>query len=375
MSSSRPNLTLDEQSFQGLLSAAFIIQQHNDRRKLARDAQTEPEAHTDLATNDPETNVAAEASFDSDATLDSEINIDPEAGIVCPHCGALKAAEGSQCDSCGLDEFRPGERLQRNWASMWLMSQEQNLWPTRPAEVGEAGHQDVPPLEAKRNPLARSVRDFSASNFPAMPDADEVAQEAIFQEDTGTKWAAAATEDDTTEDFHSDFHSPEEDVAPEDSDLTFQPLQLSAGDDSYADDSSQIGAPIDAADASPKSLSLLQRLADLRVTLRFRRADLYLGTAVLVATFALLWPAASSPQRAALGPFDRLLVTLGIAEAPAPVVHLQGDPSIEVWIDPHSALYYCPGEEPYGKTPNGHFSSQRDAQMDRFEPSGRSACE
>src|SRR5208337_2213862 len=70
MPSNRPNLTLDEQSFQGLLSAAFIIQEHNDRQKQARQAQAESEG-------------------------------------------------GSR----GLDGLRPGERLQHNWASMWLMSQ------------------------------------------------------------------------------------------------------------------------------------------------------------------------------------------------------------------------------------------------------------
>ncbi len=111
--------------------------------------------------------------------------------------------------------------------------------------------------------------------------------------------------------------------------------------------------------------------------LRFQRADLYLGTAILVATVALLWPVATPPRRAALGPWERALVTLGIAEAPAatPVVHFQGDPAINVWIDPHTAIYYCPDEEQYGKTAGGHFSSQREAQMDSFEPAGRSPCE
>jgi hypothetical protein len=46
-----------------------------------------------------------------------------------------------------------------------------------------------------------------------------------------------------------------------------------------------------------------------------------------------------------------------------------------VWIDPHTALYYCPGDEQYQKTDGGRFSSQREAQMDRFEPASRSACE
>jgi len=393
MSSNRPNLTLDEQSFQGLLSAAFIIQQHNDRRKLAREAQAEPESKVD-----PETNG------------DQETKVDPETRIVCPHCGALKPAEGSPCESCGLDEFRPGERLQRNWASMWLRSQEQSLWPEHSPEIGEAAQKDVPLLEAKRDLRTNAVRDFSASNFLAMPDADEVTQEMITDEKTDTarapvhpesvvskaaleaatldtRWATA-TENAAIEDFHFPSEDVSPDVAPEDSGLTLQRFQLSGGDDSPADDSYAADSPsgeatIDDADgssrssssSSPSSLSLLQRLADLRVTLRFRRADLYLGAAVFVAAFALLWPAASAPRRATLGPFERLLVTLGIAEAPAPVVHLQGDPGIEVWIDPHTALYYCPGEDPYGKTPNGRLSSQREAQMDRFEPANRSACE
>jgi len=384
MSSDRPNLTLDEQSFQGLLSAAFIIQQHNDRRKLAREAEAEPEVKVDAETNG-----------------DREAKVDPGTSIVCPHCGALKAAEGSPCESCGLDEFRPGERLQRNWASMWLRSQEQSLWPERSPEIGEAAQNDVPSLEAERNPRSHAARDFAASNFLAAPDADEVTQEIITNEKTDTihdrvhtesvvskaaleettldtRWATAATQNEAAE----DFHFPSQDVAPKDSGLALQRFQLSGDDDSpvddpYAADSPSDEATIDEADGSPRSssLSLLQRLADLRVTLRFRRADLYLGAAVFVAAFALLWPAASAPRRAALGPFERLLVTLGIAEAPAPVVHLQGDPGIEVWIDPHTALYYCPGEEPYGKTPNGRLSSQRDAQVDRFEPANRSACE
>src|SRR5512141_1461416 len=90
MPSSRPNLTLDERSFQGLLSAAFIIQEHNDRQKRARQAQAE--------------------------------------------------AKG---ESTGADDLRPGERLQRNWASMWLMSQERGLWQERSGEPSEAPQKEA----------------------------------------------------------------------------------------------------------------------------------------------------------------------------------------------------------------------------------------
>jgi ribosomal protein L40E len=367
-------LTLDEQSFQGLLSAAFTIQQHNDRRKLAQQAPVEPEAH-----------------------LDRKANVGHDDKIICPHCGALKATEGSRCQSCGVDELRPGERLQRNWASMWMMSQQQNLWPERSPEMREDAQEDVPPRGAQRNPRTQTARDFAASNYLTVPVANQetisgemadTAQDGAHVESvrgkaalervpSESKWATAATENEAAESFLT------EDVTPEDSDLSLHSFGLSAGDDSGSHDlssgdlsldgSSSAGTAVDSTATS--SSSLLKQLADLRVTLRFRRADLYLGAAVFLAVLALLWPAAGTPQRAALSPWERALITLGIAEAPAPVVHLQGDPGVEVWVDSHTALYYCPGEEPYGKTPNGRLTSQHDAQMDRFEPANRSACE
>jgi hypothetical protein len=357
MPSNRPNPTLDEQSFEGLLSAAFTIQEHNDRRK-----QTQPAA------------------------------AEPESDSICPHCGSAKASVGSRCASCGLDELRPGERLQRNWASMWLMSQEQRLWPERPPEIREGRRGGVVPRDREPRPAL----DFAASGIFASPLAKAVAPAPIVEAETpaiqralgksalrkatpegpGTREAIRdVTAELTTEaadDFPQDF-TPEdltqEDLQqqPEDSDLALQAFQLAATGDSYPTDA---GISIDDA---PRSL--IQRFADWHVKLRFQRADLYLGVAVFVAAIALLWPAAATPQRAALGPWERALVTLGIAEAPAPVVHVHGDPGIAVWVDPHSALYYCPGEEQYGKTADGRFSSQHDAQMDRFEPAARSACE
>jgi hypothetical protein len=125
----------------------------------------------------------------------------------------------------------------------------------------------------------------------------------------------------------------------------------------------------------PSSLSLRRRLADMRVTLRFHRANLYLGAAIFLAALALMWPTVSAPQRASLSPMERALVAIGVAEPPAPVIHSTGDPGINVWVDPHTALYYCPGEEEYGKTTDGRVSSQHDAQTDRFQPAGRAPCE
>jgi ribosomal protein L40E len=381
MPSNRPNLTLDEQSFEGLLSAAFTIQEYNDRVNQAQPTQAEPEPNN-----------------------------------ICPHCGTPKPAEGSRCASCGLDELRPGERLQRNWASMWLMSQEQRLWPERSREIHEGRREEIPP-DPKRRPRTQPALDFAASGIFAAPAVKEVAQEPIAQEETagiqhrangksalgksvlakltpGESMPSESVLDESVlgksvlgklpvkataegpwiaesgfpqEDLGPGY-LPQEDLAQADPDLAVQPFQFSVNDDLYPSDAS-----ISIDDDAPRSL--IQRFGAWRVKLHFQRADLYLGVAVFVAALALLWPVSDAPQRAALGPWERALVTIGIAEAPAPLVHLRGDPGITVWVDPHSALYYCPGEEQYGKTADGRFSPQREAQMDRFEPAGRTACE
>ncbi len=92
---------------------------------------------------------------------------------------------------------------------------------------------------------------------------------------------------------------------------------------------------------------------------------------VPVAASATAAAAAAAPE---LSLMDKMLVSLGLAEAPAPPVDM-GDPNVEVWEDIHTALYYCPGAELYGKTKDGKRTKQRDAQLDQFEPASRKACQ
>ncbi len=375
MSSKRPNLTLDAQSFQELLSAAFTIQEHNDHLRQAQPSPVKPEAP-------PE----------------------PEAKSVCQQCGAPKPTDSSLCQSCGLEEFRPGERMQRKWASMWLMSQEQVLWPERTQETREATEKDVPPRAVGRTPLTHSVCDPASSGLLDLPVARAAAKETIAQEKTETihdrVHRKSAFDDPALDDNDPALDDPALDtsardqaaaenewttaateaLAPEDSYLAIRRFQSSARDDPSPTEATIEATTDQATEATTDpsasaTRSLIQRFADLRVTLRFHRADIYLGVAVFVAAVALLWPTAGSPRPAALGPWERALVAIGIAEAPPPVIHLQGGPGTEVWVDPHTALYYCEGEEQYGKTADGRLTSQREAQMDRFEPAGRSACE
>ncbi len=505
MPTNRHNLILDEQAFQGLLSAAFIVQEYNDRRnhhRLHNDRLNNDRLHNDRLNHD---------------RLNSDQASDDRPNQVCAHCGAAKAAEGSRCESCGRDEFRPGERLQRNWASLWLMSQEQDLWPVRSRELREdtkredtkrevtkreVTKRDAAPLAVERRPLSQARHDAADSAWaaPAPPldmtgqartdtvhdpepirsAGDQSAPEkfalrapafcesALSQSAfSGTISSETRLRDTTFREpaAHAPaFHAPEFDepvlghqaldhtdlkprtlnrveaecnsngngidavgdrsareaFTPEESDAAVPALQLYASDDSMpteagADESTaamtaaMTGAMIDVTtevttdvtsevtshvtsddmtDATNGALTeatagvsergtgaWAQQWADLRVILRSHRADLYLGAAVFVAVLALLWPTAGAARRPALSPWERALVNLGLAEVPQPAAHLPGDPAIAVWVDPHTALYYCPGEEQYGKTPDGRLSNQRDAQMDRFQPSSRSACE
>lgn len=127
---------------------------------------------------------------------------------------------------------------------------------------------------------------------------------------------------------------------------------------------------------------------------RSRRGDFYLGLAIILVLVVIRWGIWSGDSVGAMGhgtaisasrrkhfdpnvnlsAFDKLLIGLGLAETPDPPEY-KGNPDTPVWVDLHTALYYCPGSDLYGKTPKGKTTSQRDAQLDQFEPAYRKACD
>jgi putative methionine-R-sulfoxide reductase with GAF domain len=129
---------------------------------------------------------------------------------------------------------------------------------------------------------------------------------------------------------------------------------------------------------------------------RARRGDFYLAVAILLVLFVVGWGVWSSrsdsPSSGAavsrsagkakrsspdsdLSPFDKFLIAVGLAEAPEPAPEYKGNPEIQVWVDLSTAQYYCPGSDLYQKTPKGRLSTQREAQLDQFEPADRKACD
>jgi putative methionine-R-sulfoxide reductase with GAF domain len=129
---------------------------------------------------------------------------------------------------------------------------------------------------------------------------------------------------------------------------------------------------------------------------RSRRGDFYLAIAVILVAVVIRWgiwsnhsvgatsrgaavSASSNPHKppapdSDLSTFDKLLVSIGLAEPPE-TPEYKGNPETQVWVDVHTALYYCPGSDLYGKTPDGKFTSQRDAQLDQFESASRKVCD
>jgi len=316
MASSRQKLSLDEQAFEGLLAAAYTIQQHNEKRRSAAAAQK-----------------------------------------MCERCGSVIPVGEQECAQCKVEPeaFRPGEKLQRNWASMWLMSQDQEWRPTPP----EGGI-----------PLSHAA--IQVEEEPPIADEDPLPIEATVAGQTPLRISEVAEEPQNLVELlehesaeESKPHYPETAIVPVEEDL-------------------EIAEPVEALPAAESGFRI-QDLAFWKrpLKLRFSRADLYLVLAIAIAAVALFWVATGStvaktttvnPRRVHLTLWERTLVGLGLAEAPEPPVY-RGDPGVKVWVDPHTALYYCSGEEEYGKTADGHYTTQRDAQMDQFEPSARAACE
>ena len=356
MSSGRPKLSLDEQSFQDMLAAAFTIQEHNERRrKLARPAER-----------------------------------------ACTRCGAKIRSDGPLCERCRHDEeARPGEELQRKWASLWLMSQEQGLFPDRGPSAAEA----PPPAHSRDNgvsrpPSAPALVDRPDAEAPAPTQAvndhvlarhtlgDQIRHHPIL------RGALAGSEVDEIDAeglaeklrILPDGPEPEPEATPDAEPGTLPRTWSLATRDELDDVAGGENQPPEV----PPTEETLRRpwygaMDSLRVRLTFYRGDLYMVLAIVVAMVAMGWVLSETPNPGArhkprLRPWERALVAMGLAEPPeAP--KSRGNPAASVWVDPKTALYYCAGEELYGKAPGGHAATQREAQLDSFQPASQAPCE
>lgn len=329
---------LDENGFQQLLAAAYVLQRHNDSVR-AQGFQPDSAALLDSQRSRP---VAAgkPGSLEPFPPADERVplsgqNDADDLAAECRVCGRLFARDEVFCGNCGMPRAAAAsaEDLQSKWASMWFMRQAR-------AEPGPA---DVRPVFAGRGPES-TKRSERAPGFGAEWRKERVAS-------AGTPGQLA----------------------------TVNKKERSAWN-SGGSREGRAGSSVPGGESAPQESALpsssLQQLLQTGVSWLGTHRSLVLTAGVFVLAMALagLWPSPSS-SALRLTWFESLLVKLGVAEVPAKAPSFAGNPDIKVWVDVHTALYYCPGSDLYGKTPDGRFSSQRDAQQDQFEPATRAACE
>ena len=379
MASDRAKLVLDEQSFQGLLAAAFTIQEHNARMNSGDPLDGGTDAPAPPNADPPQVKTSPPAIPTSDEVKAKPPQVSASPLSNCRDCGGPLPSADANCPNCNVPNFRPGERLQRNWASLWQMGKEQGF----ALDARRKPEDDLPLSPADPGRLRRDALDPSAlRSAVAPPEAPPSPREkgSAVPAAEAVDLAHPALGHDHPQGLlraQIDLPAAATSEAEESSMLenSGSSIPLHHGDLSHDGQSEEEWADSDTVpDSSPGSDASARGLKGLRVKLHFRRADLFLGLAVIVAAVALLWPASGQQKQPSLPPWERLLIAMGIAEEPEQTVHFHGDPDLKVWVDTHTALYYCPGDELYGKSPDGHYTSQREAQADRFEPAERSVC-
>jgi len=251
---------------------------------------------------------------------------------LCRGCANRIADEEAFCGICGLPSpnQKPSGDIQSKWASLWHMQQA--------ADQKKKSEHAVDP-------------ESSGGSDAALLALKKLSDQAL-SEDLGT-------EDEVAEEKHVIRILPEDDSAvPQ-------------------------GSPWTSAMLARKWLDSLKPPEEKKIWLakqwRRHRANVYLGASVLLLITVIAgWDTAGGAPRMNPSPrlslVDKALISLNLAEAPPAPVYL-GNPETKVWVDTHTALYYCPGEDLYGKTAEGKMTTQRDAQLDSFQPALRKVCD
>jgi putative methionine-R-sulfoxide reductase with GAF domain len=201
----------------------------------------------------------------------------------------------------------------------------------------------------------------------------------------------------STESVEGEITSPLEDM---EAGIRILPESNSGTEAPSAEDGKLVKPELGAWTSAASTRAFLEQLSQAPrpgALLRFwnaRRGDFYLAIAVLLVACVIRWGIWSDGSVSATGStgstatasnrkpapdadlslFDRMLINFGLADAPEPQEN-KGNPDTRVWVDLHTALYYCPAADLYGKTPKGKFTTQREAQLDQFEPAYRKACD
>ena len=280
---------------------------------------------------------------------------------VCRQCGRQLGIGELFCGQCGTKrpvEVSPSGDLQSQWASLWRLQQ-----TAARTETHDDQDQDLA-MESEELEAASDANPEAAIS----PELDHEIVSALEQEMA----RLAAEEEPAPEESH--FLMAGEEAAETAEAIEEESLVPAVPETQRT--------PWASATKTLKWLQTLEANPASRTWLKQHRADLYVGASVILLLIAMFSGWGSQPQsrtavrnaQPSLTLFEKMLVGLGLAEAPKAPVYL-GNPNAQVWVDLHTALYYCQGSDLYGKTEGGKFTTQRDAQMDQFEPAARKSCD
>jgi len=338
---------LDEQAFQQLLSAAFVMQEHNSRLKKGVVAKPEAPAKPAVA--------ASEFSPVQQPATPNAVSVPPpkvKTEHPCTKCGRILADDEFFCGNCGNPRVRDGAggALQKSWASLWEMHHAEDP-ATGELEV-EAKPWSDKTISAKKNDeieLFPSELEEIVAQFG--PEDEEFKERNNILEPTSAATALIT--------------APSEDITVVEEDQQTPPVAPWGS-------AAKTRAWFDSLKAQQPSRDWLAE------QWRVHRGIIYIGFGVLALLVVIFQWMAQPSSSSELSPFEEMLVSMGVAEAPTqqPTAQISpGNPNTKVWVDLQTALYYCPGAELYGKTPKGRYSTQLEAQRDQFNPSTRKACD
>jgi putative methionine-R-sulfoxide reductase with GAF domain len=328
--------------------------------------------------------------------------------VACRKCGHKLVGEEQFCGNCGTPRSSDYEApsMQSKVASLWHMQEAMKKAAPAPAAKDEPAHEEPVAHSDLVSPdpvtFEKALADSLEKNVPDLLAAAPLPEKNPESTALNEPRVSAEFED-------SAFSDLEISLAPE-------PAALVPAAEVKELESTAIAPPARPTtwSSAATARAFLEQLASangpgaLAQLWNTHRGDIYLAIAVILVICVIGWgvrsthsvsatgnaaaaanhhkpaavsaapvsapPAPAPAPDAGLSLFDRMLIRMGLAEPPAPPEY-KGNPETQVWVDLHTALYYCPGADLYGKTPKGKFASQRDAQLDQFEPAYRKACD
>jgi len=312
-------------------------------------------------------------------STEREPAVHPAPAFICRKCGHELVGDEQFCGVCGLprsgDYGQPS--MQSKVASMMQMQETTSKDGALPINGSFVSELSAPAMRHSETSLEDSAEQELPELFRLPESPMEGTPKDLESPDSAAIQMAGISEPDLR---RSKQTRQDDDEEPEPAETALVKVEEREHWSSAA-----------AARTFLEQLAGRQRSGALRRFLTARRGDFYLALALILVACVIRWgiwsshsvsatgsPSAIAAHRkpapnADLSLFDRMLVKLGVAEAPEPPED-KGNPNTEVWVDLQTALYYCPGADLYGKTPKGRFSTQRDAQLDQFEPAYRKAC-